>query len=119
MKISLDLSLEVPERVCATSSALARWYGENAAVRRLWAIRPADDSALRVIVMLEPSLDGNEISPIWMARGSRWARELRERLGAAVQFERIDGPLSGEFDIDGDGVVLSALCWRDPTSLAA
>ncbi|KIQ35452.1 hypothetical protein RT97_05315 [Variovorax paradoxus] len=85
-------------------------------MRRLWAIRPADDTALRVIVMLEPSLDGDEISPVWMAHGSRWSRELRERLDAAVQLERIDGPLPDEFEIDGEGAVLSALCWRDSTS---
>lgn len=119
MKISLDLSLEAPEQGCATSSALNRWYDEHAGVRRLWAIRPTDDTAMRVIVMLEPSLDGNEISPAWMAHGSRWARELREQLDAAVQLERIDGPLPDEFEIDGDGIVLSALCWRDSTSLAA
>ena len=119
MRISLDLSLEAREHACATSSALTRWYGEHAAVRRLWAIRPADDTALRVIVMLEPSLDGNEISPAWMAHGSRWARELRERLDAAVQLERIDGSLPDEFEIDGDGVLLSALCWRDSTALSA
>ena len=119
MKISLNLSLEAPQHGCASSGALARWYEEQAGVRRLWAIRPTDDTALRVIVMLEPSLDGDEISPAWMAHGSRWARELREQLNAAVQLERIDGPLPDEFEIDGDGVVLSALCWRDSTSLAA
>ena len=119
MRLSLTSSLEAPEPVCATSSALARWYAEQSAIRRLWAIRPTDDTALRVIVMLEPSLDGDEISPAWMAHGSRWARELREQLNAAVQLERIDGPLPDEFEIDGDGVVLSALCWRDSTSLAA
>lgn len=114
MKLSLDLPLDA--HGCAASSALARWYGEHAAVRRLWAIRPTDDTALRVIVMLEPSLDGDEISPVWMAHGNRWSCELRERLDAAVQLERIDGPLPDEFEIDGEGAVLSALCWRDSTS---
>ncbi|MDM0066720.1 hypothetical protein [Variovorax sp. J31P207] len=119
MKLSLESSLEAAEQGCATSSALARWYAEQPAVRRLWAIRPTDDSMLRVIVMLEPSVDGDEISPAWMANGSQWASDLRERLAGVVQLERIDGPLPAEFEIDGDGAVLSALCWRDSTALEA
>ncbi|WP_253278180.1 hypothetical protein [Variovorax paradoxus] len=119
MRLSLESTLPSREQGCATSSALARWYAEHPTVRRLWAIRPVDESMLRVIVMLEPSLDGDEISPAWMAHGSRWLRDLRERLAGAVQLERIDGPLPDEFEIDGEGVVLSALCWRDSTALEA
>ena len=119
MRLSLEYSLDASEPGCATSSALARWYAEQPAVRRLWAIRAMDKPMLRVIVLLEPSPDGDEISPAWMAHGSRWARELRERLAGAVQLERIDGPLPDEFEIDGEGAVLSALCWRDSTALAA
>ncbi|AGU53455.1 hypothetical protein VAPA_2c08990 [Variovorax paradoxus B4] len=119
MRLSLASSLGATQPGCATSSALARWYAEQPAVRRLWAIRATDDPMLRVIVLLEPSPDGDEISPAWMAHGSRWARDLRERLAGAVQLERIDGPLPEEFEIDGEGAVLSALCWRDPTALEA
>ena len=116
MRLSLTSALEALEPVCATSTALARWYAEQPAVRRLWAIQATDGPSLRVIVMLEPSLDGDEISPAWMAHGSRWARDLRERLAGTVQLERIDGPLPEEFEIDGEGTVLSALCWRDSTA---
>ncbi|CAN7696017.1 hypothetical protein ABL850_28155 [Variovorax paradoxus] len=119
MRLSLASSLEATPPGCATSSALARWYAEQPAVRRLWAIRAEDEPMLRVIVLLEPSPDGDEISPAWMAHGSRWARDLRERLADAVQLERIDGPLPEEFEIDGEGAVLSALCWRDSTALEA
>ncbi|MGJ7603570.1 hypothetical protein ACSFA7_04445 [Variovorax sp. LT1R20] len=119
MRLSLESSLAAAEPTCATSGALARWYAEQPAVRRLWAIQATDEPLLRVIVMLEPSLDGDEISPAWMAHGSRWARDLRERLPGTVQLERIDGPLPDEFEIDGEGAVLSALCWRDSTALDA
>ncbi|HWT21398.1 MAG TPA: hypothetical protein VN280_21055 [Variovorax sp.] len=119
MRLSLEPSIATAEPGCATSGALARWYAEQSAVRRLWAIRATDEPLLRVIVMLEPSPDGDEISPAWMAHGSRWARDLRERLSGTVQLERIDGPLPHEFEIDGEGAVLSALCWRDSTALEA
>ena len=119
MRLSLTSSPPALKPICATSSALARWYAEQPAVRRLWAIQATNVPMLRVIVMLEPSLDGDEISPAWMAHGSRWARDLRERLSGTVQLERIDGPLPDEFEIDGEGAVLSALCWRDSTALEA
>lgn len=119
MRLSLTSSPAALEPVCATSIALARWYAEQPAVRRLWAIQTTDEPMLRVIVMLEPSADGDEISPAWMAHGSRWARDLRERVADNVQLERIDGPLPDEFEIDGEGAVLSALYWRDSTASEA
>ena len=119
MKITLDPLIDASGPHAFVSTTLKTWYDANPAVRRLWAIQPderSDASELRVIVMLEPSLDGDETSPIWMAQGAAWATELRGRLAGVVQLERIDGPLPEEFEIDGDGVLLSTLSWRDSTS---
>ena len=94
------------------------WYDANAAIQRLWAIQPESGEgspAMRVVVMLAPSPDGNDANLIWMARGPDWGRELRQQLAGAVQLEWIDGPLPDEFEIDGEGVVLTLLCWRDAT----
>ncbi|SFM68976.1 hypothetical protein [Variovorax sp. OV329] len=120
MKITLTPSLDVQTHDAPTSDALNSWYGDRPAVRRLWAIRndeATDAAALRVIVMLEPSPDGDDASPRWMANGPQWAQELSERLAGSVQLERIDGPLPDEFEIEGEGVLLSALSWRDCTLL--
>ncbi|MDM0074771.1 hypothetical protein QTH90_10285 [Variovorax sp. J2P1-59] len=120
MKITLDSSIDAHHPHAWASTTLKTWYDGNPAIRRLWAIRPdgaTDVPELRVIVMLEPSPDGDETSPIWMAHGATWASELREQLAGAVQLERIDGPLPDEFEIEGDGVLLSALYWRDSTAL--
>lgn len=122
MKITLDPSSDARHQDAFAPSLLKTWYDGTPAIQRLWAIQSdgaGDASALRVIVMLEPSLDGDETSPAWMAHGAKWAHELREQLAGAVHLERIDGPLPDEFEIDGDGVVLSALYWRDATSLQA
>lgn len=119
MKISLSILPEAEHREPANAKALRSWYAARPAVRRLWAIRPEDTvgtAAVRVIVMLEPSPDGDDSSARWMAHGSRWALELSEQLDSPVQLERIDGPLPEEFEIDGEGVVLSALGWRDCTT---
>ena len=120
MKLTLDHSLDMDHHDAAASSTLKTWYDGTPAIRRLWAIQPdgaSDASELRVLVMLEPSHDGNETSPAWMAHGPRWTRELRQQLDGAVKLERIDGPLPDEVEIDGDGVLLSAMSWRDSTSL--
>ena len=121
MKLDLGEALE-----CTTSSpyasSLATWYARTPRVRRLWAI---DDSnppgssmleRLRVIVMLEPSGDSDETSAAWMARGRTWQQELRSQLACQVNLEWADGGDLDEIEIDGDGVVVVALCWRDATS---
>lgn len=120
MKITLDPSLDASYPHSLATTTLKTWYDGNPSIKRLWAVRADgidDASELRVIVMLEPSPDGDETSPTWMAHAGTWARELRELLARAVQLERIDGPLPDEFEIDGEGVVMSALHWRDSTSL--
>ena len=120
MKITLNPSVDPHQAQAYASSLLKTWYDGNPTIRRLWAIRPdgqAGESTLRIIVMLEPSADGDETSPSWMAHGAAWEQELCERLASEVELERIDGPLPDDFEIDGDGVLLSALYWRDSTAL--
>jgi len=119
MKISLAPSLDARQQGALASSVLSAWYDATPAILRLWAIQPAgedDGAGLRVVVMLAPSIDGDETDLLWMAQGPGWAQELRRQLAGAVQLECIDGPLPEEFEIDGDGVVLSTLHWRDVTS---
>ncbi len=112
-------------RHASTTKALARWYDERAAVLRLWAIQPestAGDlaaSPLRVILLLQPSPDGNDTAPAWVAHGATWSRELEQRLDRAVQLERVDVAGAAGFEVDGDGALLASLCWRDPTMLGA
>lgn len=120
MKLTLAPASHARHQDSFASNALKAWYDAKPAIRRLWAIEPedaGDAGALRVVVMLEPSPDGNETSPSWMAHGERWALELSEQLAGTVDLERIDGPLPDEFELEGEGTVLSALCWRDSTLL--
>ena len=116
MKLSLHPMQDMKPHASAASQVLADWYARHAVVLRLWAIRPYSvGHAMRVILMLEPSIDGNEISPAWMAKGAGWARDLQQKLDGAVQLERLDGPLPEEFEIEGEGVLHASLCWRDST----
>lgn len=118
MNITLTPEADAPPLDPLASKALRDWYDSKPYVRRLWAIRPdgaSDATTLRILVMLDPSPDGDDHSPRWMASGAQWSQELSKQLAAYVQLERIDGPLPDVFEIDGDGVLLSTLCWRDPT----
>lgn len=107
------------------AAGLSEWYARTPGVRRLWAIdstRPPGPSAferLRVVLMLEPAGDSGETSIVWMARGRTWQRELRAQLACEVDLEWLDDGDSDELEIDGDGTVVVALCWRDPTSSQA
>jgi hypothetical protein len=95
----------------AAFMSLATWYAAHSAVRRLWAIR--DLQRMRVIVALEPTHDGDDIYPAWLANGHEWAHELQLLMEGPVQLEVMDKPFLGEFAAGVDGVLVAELFWRD------
>lgn len=93
---------------------LAQWYAAHPAVRRLWAIQ--ESQGIRVIVMLEPTHDGDDVYPAWLAKGQEWAHELRLRMDGTVQLEVIDEPFLADLAAGIDGVLVAELFWRDPST---
>jgi len=93
---------------------LSNWYAAHSAVRRLWAVR--DSQRMRVIVTLEPTHDGNDIYPAWLANGHEWAHELQLRMDVPVQLEVMDEPFFAEPPAGVDGVLVAALFWRDSST---
>ena len=91
---------------------LAKWYAAHSAVRRLWAIR--ESQGMRVIVTLEPTHDGDDIYPAWLANGHEWAHELQVRMRRTVQLERVDEVSFERLTSDS---LLADLSWRDPGAL--
>jgi hypothetical protein len=114
MNLILDPSLDDGRTVSAAFVVLAEWYAAHSAIRRLWAIK--ESQGMRVIVTLEPTHDGNDIYPAWLANGNEWAHELEMRIGGPMQLEVTDEPLlpAGV----GGGVLVAELFWRDPSALA-
>jgi hypothetical protein len=92
-------------------SALTQWYAAHSAFRRLWAIK--ESQGMRVIVMLEPTHDGDDIYPALLANGHDWARELELRVAGPVQLEVVDEPIAAETATGTDGVLVAELFWRD------
>lgn len=123
MKLSFDPPARAMQNRTVAFVALTSWYASHPAVRRLWAIEEsrtlssADEGSIRVFIMLEPTPDGDDISPAWFANGEEWVRELQMQIEEAVQLHIIDEPLSGEFEVDVEGILIAVLCWRDPSML--
>ena len=91
--------------------ALTQWYATHSAFRRLWAIK--EPQRMRVVVMLEPTHDGDDIYPAWLANGEEWARDLQGRIAEPVQREVVDEPFAAEFVAGIDGFLVAELFWRD------
>jgi hypothetical protein len=95
-----------------TSTVVATWYATHSDIRRLRAIE--DSQGVRIIVTLEPTLDGNDTYPAWIANSVSWAHELQLRIDSPVTLELIAEPAFEEIERQGDGVIVADLCWRDP-----
>jgi hypothetical protein len=98
-------------RSTAAFVVLAKWYTAHSAFRRLWAVK--ESQRMRVIVMLEPTHDGDDIYPAWLANGHEWSRELQSQMDAPVQLEVMDQPFLAELAAGVDGVLVAELFWRD------
>jgi hypothetical protein len=104
--------------------SIADWYALQPRVRRLWAFWVQARAAsigtgqIRAVVQLEPSADGNEIGPSWVANAATWENELRLRLACAVRLERFrsdDQLLGEESELGFERPLVTAQSWRDPT----
>jgi hypothetical protein len=111
MNLVLDPSLDQIPTATAALVVLTKWYTAHSSVRRLWAIK--DSQRLRVIVTLEPTHDGDDIYPAWLANGHEWAHELQLRMDVPVQLEVMDEPYLAEPAAGIDGVLVAVLFWRD------
>jgi hypothetical protein len=91
--------------------SLARWYAAHASIRRLWAIE--GPVALEILVALEPTSDGNESLPIWLANRRRWATDLQLLIRREIQLRLVVPDDRGEFYVNPDAVTVAELSWRE------
>ena len=113
MKRKLKPLSTPPETATAESLALSAWYDSQPAVRRLVAIRNAQE--LRVIVTIEPTPDNDDVSPAWFAHKETWASELRLQTGSPVQLELARNASLDENRASDDDNIVADLHWRDPS----
>jgi hypothetical protein len=93
------------------AAALTRWYADHASIRRLWAIDAAP--ALTILVALEPTSDGDDTLPVWLANYRSWASDLRLLVQRDVQLQLVVPGTFGEALVDPDAVTIAEVSWRD------
>jgi hypothetical protein len=110
MNAVVNRSLATEQEVTEVPAALARWYAANSSIRRLWAIE--DPIVLIVFVALEPTSDGDDALPVWLANNRAWANDLRLLTNRDVQLK----PRVSEFEesyAKTKAVMIAELSWRD------
>lgn len=99
------------QEVTELPAALCRWYAAHSSIRRLWALEDRDE--LIVFVTLEPTSDGDDTLPVWLAKCRDWANDLRVCTAREVQLKLI---VSGVFEksyVNADAAMIAELSWRD------
>lgn len=111
MKVAGDRALPAEEKNTAESLALARWYGTHPSIRRLVGITIGE--GLRVIVAIDPTLDDDDILPVWLANTRIWTKELCMQTGRSVQLEVTQDLSADGVEVDPDSSLIADLFWRD------
>jgi hypothetical protein len=102
-------------------SLLSEWYARNPDIRRLWVYEGGENDSgrtgeIRVTVALIPVCDSDDTSPIWLARCTRWQRQLEGLLECRVNLDRFDGEpgeAPGAKGSEWKSVCLASIAWRD------
>jgi hypothetical protein len=112
MNTNRDALLDRGQTVTAAAAILGKWYASHSIVRRLWAIEASE--AIRIVLTLEPTLDGDDTQPAWLANSWSWAQELRVRLQRQVHLELINEPSARvEASCDIASASITEISWRD------
>ena len=93
------------------AAALAQWYTDNAAIRRLRAVEAA--VGLVVLVTLEPTSDGDDTLPIWLANQREWSDRLTQLTRREVQLLPVAANEYEGSPVDAGAVTIAELGWRD------
>jgi hypothetical protein len=96
------------------AAILAKWYDAHPAVRRLWALEHS--GAIHVVITLEPTSDGDDAMPAWLAHSRGWASDLRLLTNREVQLRPINSAAPEDVLVSGDGTIVAEFSWRDAWS---
>ena len=104
--------MNIAREVTQISAALANWYAAHSSIRRLWALdSPAE---LLVFITLEPTSDGDDALPVWLANNQDWAVDLQSHTHREIQLRLIASGVLETSYVDADAAMIAELSWRDP-----
>jgi len=101
-----------PQEIAAVSDCFSKWYAVNDSIRRLRAVEQ-HGSLIIVFLALEPTSDGDDALPVWLAKSQQWANELAVLTRREVQLQLLDSSGFAEPDVDA-AAMIAELSWRDP-----
>ena len=92
------------------AALLASWYAAHSQVRRLWAIDEVE--MIRIVMKIEPTIDGYDALPVWLANSDHWIDELAAVLKRNVHLEML-GVTSAASLIASNGGLIAEISWRE------
>jgi hypothetical protein len=113
MGVSSNPAVPIEEKITAESLALARWYDAHPSIRRLVGITVGEE--LRVVVVIDPTLDDDDILPVWLANTRIWSKELCVQTRRSVRLELTQHLPGDGFEVDPGSSLIADLFWRDAT----
>lgn len=100
--------------IAAISDCLAKWYDAHASVRRLWAVE--EGSLLAVYLSLEPTSDGDDALPVWLAMKNEWSSDLASIIPRESELRFVASDVLSSSYVSGDSVIIAEVNWREPWS---
>jgi len=110
--MSVANSLHARGNAVALTTVLDSWYAKHSAIRHLWALQ--DSAGIRVLVMLAPTVDGDDTLPVWFANGREWRSDLQAHTSHEVTLELVVDPIA-DVNFDAGSALIAELSWRDPS----
>jgi len=111
MNPAINRSAPDEQDVTDVARSLARWYAAQSSIRRLWASESRD--ALVVFVALEPTSDGDDALPVWLARNRDWASDLRLVTRREVQLKLVASDVFEEPHVVTGAALIADVSWRE------
>lgn len=93
------------------SAKLARWYGAHASIRRLRAVE--NGLGLTVCISLEPTSDGGDTLPLWLAMSQKWRTDLELICQRRIQLRIVEPDALPPSHPTGDAVIVAEVDWRE------
>lgn len=107
----LSVALRCTAPTTPEARALAAWYSSRSQVRRLWAIDESD--SILIVMKIEPTLDGYDALPTWLAKGTQWMEELATVLQRPVHVEMLGAPSQADALAAMNERLLAEFSWRE------
>jgi hypothetical protein len=111
MSVAIDQSITGEPDTTEISTELARWYGAHASIRRLWVVEDAHD--LTVCISLEPTSDGGDTLPLWLAMSQEWRRDLQSICRREIQLQFVEPDVLPSSHLTGESVIVAEVDWRE------